>query len=90
MGICCAWELLGFYDYELWCLTDIAGSRLFADGEIILEVHKERRPLFYYGNVKGNEENSLQGQSRVRKGVSVVSVKPRVMSCKERIASYIV
>lgn len=44
------------------CLADMAGRWLFADGEIILEVHKlkKERRLFHYRNVKGNEENSLR------------------------------
>lgn len=27
----------------MWCLADMAGRRLFADGEIILEVHKLKK-----------------------------------------------
>lgn len=47
---------------------------------------KKKRRLFHYRNVKGNEENSEQ--SRVRRGVNV-SVKPSVVSCKERIANIV-
>lgn len=75
----------------MWCLADMAGRRLFADGEIILEVHKLKKKRddcsiteMWKGMRKIHSE-----QSRVRREANVVSGKPSVMSCKERIASIV-